>query len=600
MKKLILLMLLSLDGYCIVKYDEGRLMINGVQLLQDLKDPTAYYYLPQFPRIARKDDNSFEFLCIKYVSKASNENNGGIFHALIEFSLTDEMIQSIETELKKKVPGAKIAGPVPMQQAMVDGEDGMANIKVVSAIMNEGENNKFLKGKVLTSTFAPFLPKSRAAIAVNLNQEGATLLWESFKGNTSDVSVSLQGYYEAYVQGYNASVSVEVSTLYAHFSKIMSNQEGFDKSQIRKVVDDLQQSQVMKVEVFDRSEGLGIKADNMQKILDLVTEKLTTLLFDSQNGWAVLPEKEKAVEKGQLAGRQQAGWLNRLFRGVENNAYYTDHQFVLKDIKDIRTRQFYLNLSKATSIKVPVFASGNLSGLYNELTTQSPDKYFRTVFLDDPDFQKREVTFQLDGSFAETFSDLLNFVSVTFRKEYPTGESDVSEDIVIRKTDVEKGSDLKIVKYPRLGLKGENWLDYQYKIDWSLKGNNISIREPADSNGWIKANGSSVILVPPFKKRVVELEFDKNTMKDRGYISANIRFFVVLNKQPQTQKSFSLKQSDASASLKFSLFHDNNETVAYQITWYGNAGKVEEDLKELARGENYLYLQTPATSQLQK
>jgi hypothetical protein len=98
----------------------------------------------------------------------------------------------------------------------------------------------------------------------------------------------------------------------------------------------------------------------------------------------------------------------------------------------------------------------------------------------------------------------------------------------------------------------------------------------------------------------VELEFDKNTMKDRGYISANIRFFVVLNRQPQTQKSFSLKQSDASASLKFSLFHDDNEAVAYQITWYGNAGKVEEDLKELARGENYLYLQTPATSQLQK
>ena len=65
MKKLILLMLLSLDGYCIVKYDEGRLMINGVQLLQDLKDPTAYYYLTQSPRIAGKDDNSFEFLCIK-------------------------------------------------------------------------------------------------------------------------------------------------------------------------------------------------------------------------------------------------------------------------------------------------------------------------------------------------------------------------------------------------------------------------------------------------------------------------------------------------------------------------------------------------------
>ena len=297
MKVVILLILsFSINVYGLVKYDEGRLNINGIQLLQDKDDAKLYYYLPQFPRIAVKSDNSFEFLCVKYVSK-TNENNGGIFHALIEFNLSPATVQWLETELRKKVAGGKIAGPVPMQQALKDGEEGLANISVVSAIMSEGENNKFLKGKVITSSQAPLLPGSKAAIAVNLSPEGVTLLWESLKGNTSDISVSIQGYYEAYVQGYNATIKADISTIYSHFSKIQAQQNGFDKTQIRKIVDDLRQNQSIKIEVFDRSDGLGIKAESMQKIVDLVTEKLITILFDTQHGWSVTPEKERINEK---------------------------------------------------------------------------------------------------------------------------------------------------------------------------------------------------------------------------------------------------------------------------------------------------------------
>src|SRR5690606_19785574 len=38
-----------------VNYDAGVLTLEGVQVFQDADDPTAWYYLPQYPRVARNE-----------------------------------------------------------------------------------------------------------------------------------------------------------------------------------------------------------------------------------------------------------------------------------------------------------------------------------------------------------------------------------------------------------------------------------------------------------------------------------------------------------------------------------------------------------------
>ena len=73
----------------LVNYDTGQRMIDGVQLLQSASDPLAYYYVPQFPRLATKPDGTLEFLCLKYVDAAGG-TSGGLFHALVEFTLPQE------------------------------------------------------------------------------------------------------------------------------------------------------------------------------------------------------------------------------------------------------------------------------------------------------------------------------------------------------------------------------------------------------------------------------------------------------------------------------------------------------------------------------
>src|SRR5689334_5371268 len=76
----------------LVNYDQGQRQIKGVQLLQDFNDPTAYYYVPQFPRLATKEDGTFEIVCLKFVDTKEDGASGGLFHALIEFSLPSELL----------------------------------------------------------------------------------------------------------------------------------------------------------------------------------------------------------------------------------------------------------------------------------------------------------------------------------------------------------------------------------------------------------------------------------------------------------------------------------------------------------------------------
>jgi len=124
-----------------VNYDEGRLLINGVQLLQDSNDASAYYYLPDYPRISINDNGNFELMCIKYIGQ-DQKANGGLFHALIQFDLPEEVVKTLESELKKVVGNGHIAGPLPLSQVLDNGESGMASFKVVSSILTntEGEN----------------------------------------------------------------------------------------------------------------------------------------------------------------------------------------------------------------------------------------------------------------------------------------------------------------------------------------------------------------------------------------------------------------------------------------------------------------------------
>lgn len=583
---LVAVLVCALPTHALVHYDQGRLTINGVTLLQDYNDPTTYYYLPQFPRLATKEDGTLELLCLKYVDEAGG-TNGGLFHALVEFTLPDDVITRLERELGKKVEGAKIAGAVPLLQATEEGADGMGSFRVISAILSDQEEGGFTR-TLVTSGKAPLMPGSKAVVAAILNQKGATLLWDSLSGPTSDVSVAIHGYYEAAVRGYNARVYAEMSTIYTHFSRVFNRQKGYTKRQLRRVVDELKRDGELKIEVLDRSQSLGIDSSDLEGVLQLVTDKLTELMFDHTAGWAKDPEREAAVEANQLKGRQERSWLARAFGNRDDTPYYTDDQYVIKSREDIQTNTFSLTLAKDTTIRVAVDTAGNLSGPY--ATMRDDPRYFRTVNLADPAFEFRTVHFQVDGEYVDSFQDTINFVSVNFRKVYDD-QPTFTASLHFSNEDVSSGQTMKKISFPRLGEPGKEWTGYEYQVLWSLR-DRPAVSVPRREDEWIPSDDAAVALIPPFTKRELVIDADRALFADRGMASAVLEVATVLGGKPKIQRKAILRAADPESVKHVSIYHDRDSVVGYRVSWNSARGSVQGELEPLE--SDYLFLVPPS------
>jgi hypothetical protein len=568
----------------LVNYDSGQRIIDGVQLLQDATDQSAYFYIPQFPRLATRADGSFEFVFLKYVGGTA-ATNGGLFHALVEFTLPADVVEALEKKLKQQVPNGRIVGPVPLMQALDNGQDGVGSFQIVSAVLADKAKGGFAT-TVVTSGKAPLMPGSKAVVAALLTDQGATLLWDSLNGPTSDVSVAIHAYYEAAVKAYNAKVTASMDTVYNHFSRVLNQQQEFTRRQLRNVVDDLQRKGDLKIEVLDRSAGLGIKTDDMAGILQVVTDKLLELMFDHKSGWSADPQREAAIEANQIKGRQERGFFSSIFGGAQDTKYFTDDQYVLKRRTDITRNSFTLTLGRSTTIKVPVDTAGNLGGLYAAI--KADPRYFRVIDLDDPHFQLRPVHFQVDGDYVDSFQDSLNFVSVNVRKAYPDQPA-FSKELTFTYADIKAGKTIQDIAFKRLGLQGTDWTNYEYQVRWSVRdGATISV-PPADA--WTVGHDAAIALTPPFEKRVVAIDADRTQFASKGIATAVIQIGTLLGGKPRLQQKALLRAGDADSTNSVSVYRDRGSDTIVRVIWHGKNGTTETRTEILESG--YVYLTPP-------
>lgn len=582
-RRMVALLLLSIGltfgvvgpARALINYEAGIRQINGVAVLQDAADAHAYYYLPQIPRIALGSSGLPEISLVKFVDPAG-ETSGGMLHMLVTFSLPDDEQQALAEALKAEDSQARLIGPVPLK------EDEGGSFQLVSATLTDNKMTRTL----ISSGRAPLSPGSKAAVAASLSPHGATLLWESLNRPTSDVSVAVSAYYEASLPSFQATITADIATVYTHYSKIGNVQGGFKRRQIRDIADELVRSGAIKIELLERLPGdSGNKA--MQALVDLVSAKLTDTIFDQQTGFTAIPEKEKAVEKGQLKGRQQKGWLAKLFTSTGNQKYYTDNQFVLKRREDINRANFNIRLNRRSVIKVPLATAGNLSGLYS--VYKDNEHMFRVVNLADPAFQKREVFFRIDGDFSQAFEQNMNFAAVSIRKQY-TKHDVATGELIFTREDVRQGRLSKSWPYARLGEKGSQWLDYEYQVRWSIQGNR-TIRQPAPEDQWLRSSAPITTLAPPLQRLDLEVDADRFLFEEANIRSASVEFKYPVFGTPKTTRAV-LRVTDAESVDKFILYFDTSVGLQYRVKWYDRSGKsVLKEWQKLDGG--YLVLTPP-------
>lgn len=570
------------DKACaLVSYDEGRRTILGISLLQDVKYPDRYYYIPPYPSVSRNAEGELEFLCLGFIDAKSNMS-GGILHFLCEFKLPDEAVKALQEALEEEVPGAELAGVVPLMEPT--GEDA-TSFEIVSAVLSDTAEGGFTR-KLITSGHAPLTPGSKAAIAAVLNPQGATLLWNTLQEPVSDISVSVHAYYEAAVAAYNARIQADVSTVYKHFSSVINVQKGYKRRQLQRVTDEMIRKAIIKIEVTERA-GLDIDTKTMDNITNLVTTKLVELMFDAETGLSKLPKKEVAIQHGQIPGRQKASWFSRTFLGGSGNQQYiSDNQYVMKKREDIQTNTFFIDLTRRTTIRVPVHTAGNMGRIFAAFGDDK--KVFRVVNLDDPSFEMREVYFMVDNEYTAAFQDTINFVAVSFRKKYPESH-DVTEQLMFTSRDITEGKTSKPVRYPRLGITDSSWLDYEYRVNWSVR-DRPTVTMPKGKDQWLSAKDSTIALVPPFTKLTVGVEVDgtPEEFAANGVHSARVTMrWPLVGKMRQANKA-TLRYSDGEPRKEFIIYYDRDAAPEYQVTWYerGGTGRQAGEWQRIEPGTN--------------
>lgn len=583
-----LLMVLNISANAAsVNYDAGVISVEGVQLFQDSEDASKYYYLPQYPRLSKNEADEFELLLLKYLG-SPNDKNGGIFHALIEFSLPEDVKKKVIDGLAEIKPGATLVGALPLLEPQ--GDDPFGGFRVTSAVLSD---NGEINNSVITSGPAPLLESSKAAIAARLDQEQATLLMDSLTGSTADISVSIRGYYLARVKGYNAIVKANMDTVYNHSSLVGNVQQNYSRRQIRDIADEMIQNGTISVEVFDQSEGLGIDTDSMSKVTDLITNKLTELMFNSETGWSKQPTPEVAVAEGQIKDRLERGWFARTFLDAEDSPYYSDNQFVLKKREDVRSNSFLMNLSKTTTIRLPFDSTGNLGGFYSSITEDQRSKYFRTLSIrDDVDMQERKVLFMIDAQVAKAFKESFNSVAINIRQKRGDDKSTLTRNIIFDHASFDLNNTPKSIDLFRLGDPSDTWQEFEYQVAWSMQGMDDLVRDPRAQTQWNTSREGIISLVPPLTRKEIEVVVDTSDFDQKNIAAVEVQVAAIVSGEPHWVTKQLVRALDAQPGAKTTFYHDATGEMAYRLVWHTRNGRKATSFTPLE--DDFLYLFSPS------
>ena len=448
-------------------------------LFPELMNENNYYYIADKPRLAVHPDGKPQLSFLRYAKNektAETENNaitesttgGGIIHALVELSVTDQMIKDAERALGRIKSNAKIVGPVVFKSGTVS---------LISATIKGGEKVPQIVGL----GNAPILENQRSAVAVQLNKLGSKILWETFNTPTPDFTFSFEMEVQGYLSPKRVIIEADFERIYKHQSIQAAVAAPVLAAEIKASFDDLFDNGSIKVT------QIGEDAE-LSKLKETAYQQLITLMFDKVGGTGI-------PQLNQLAGGNQKSMLDRATENLNTARKETrednqrlDHLRAEQGQREAQVRN--TTTANASSNRTagghaPVQAPGNeqrrgsgsalgeagqldipqrepmpsLSiavsyelkqerrkgvykidlNKYTETTRSMPFAYnpgnvksscescFLEVNIEDPLMKQREITATLGGTNAADFSSYINFVNVILKKKHQNGQETVDE-----------------------------------------------------------------------------------------------------------------------------------------------------------------------------
>ena len=464
-------------------------------------DPGVYVYIPSEGRLAAHADGRPEMSLLRYVinrpgdgdgQSLSQADGGGVLHFLVLYETPAEKVAAAQAALRQLTGNdeAVLRGPVVF-------DSGRYNL--VSSIVGHEDGGK---RHILATGRAPVLEGNRLALSFALTPEQSTLLMESFKTSTSDVSVVFELAFSGLTDAYQAHMTVDWSQVKTSQSFSAGGSVYFVSADVEVGFDKLIRDGAIKLE----SSGGDAAAE---ALVARVYDKLLELMFE--------PVRPETVPEDQRGGLLDA--LGSLIDtgGALGSRNTTGFGLgVGYQLKDMRSEGLtVLDFDHRAEVERHSLIAVNLGDLYNRWGDDS--RVFRTVNLGDPAFQQREVHLGLDGALLGEFERFINSVTVTLRKRHQGGQTTLQEMVLDRSSFDRPPAELRLIYGWQDDADRLAWLDYDYRASWSFEGGGSM------QTDWTASDSPMIDLFTPYERRTVELIGDPDALAEQGVRAVVVR-----------------------------------------------------------------------------
>jgi hypothetical protein len=515
--------------------DQGR-RIGGLWLFPVAGRQHEYRYLPNAARLATDTQGQPQFSFVRYVSNQlgkpggksiTQAGGGGVVHFLVLYETDEEQVANARRILKKQAAdqagdpeAAKqvklapivfdsgrytLVSSVLTQERSTDAEGGGAG---------EGAAESGREPRLLATGRAPVLEGERIALSFDLEPEQSTLLMESFRMATPDVSLVFDMVFNGLTDAYEADLVVDWDQFHTTGAFAAGGSAFFVSADVELGFDQLRRDNAIRL--VSRGESAS-----MESMVDRVYGKLLDFLFRP-----VFPEEVPEAERGDMLDAlsemtRPGGVLSsRNLVGFGANA-----AFELRHYKT--TGHSMLSFSQQDAVDRHSYITFNIGDLYARYGDDQG--YFRTVNLDDATFQQREVHVAVDGGLVKELAGSINSATVTLRKQHQDGSQTVRELVVDRQKLEEKAGDLRMVYGWSEDVDRVAWLGYDYRTEWRFAGGG------GFTTDWAHSESAMIDLLAPYQRQKIELMGNADDLSGRGVRAVIVRveypFFGETKKQ---------------------------------------------------------------------
>lgn len=511
-------------------------------------DPRTYVYIPAAARLATDDSGRPEFSFVRYVIAAGSEAasaatitqaaGGGILHFLVLLETPPAMVEAAQASLRKTLKNDEVTlrGPI----VFADGRYAL-----VSSILKPSGSGT--EKALVAGGRAPVLEGNRLALSFELDAQHASLLLESFKMATPDVSLVFDMSFGGLTEAYDAELTIDWSEVRKSEGFSAGGTIYFVSADVEAKFDELFRNNAIKL----RSSGTD---SAMEALLETVYNKLLELLFkpveaeripaDQRGGLTQALSALTDTRSGPLSSRKTTGF------GI-----YGGYQ-----VKEMRSSGMSrLDFNHRATVERHAFIALNVGDVHRRYG--GDPSYFRAVNLEDPTFLQREVHVGVDGALLRDFEGYINSVTVTLRKLHGGGNQTVRELVLDRDSYKKNGNDLRMV----YGWDGDSdrmaWLSYDYRMSWSFKGGGTH------ESAWKTSETPMIELFSPFERRTVSIVGNLQALAASG-----VRAVVVQIEYPffdgRRRRQVVVKTNEPETEHEVEITLPLNEfSYDYSISW---------------------------------